>query len=99
MIRQDIDVAGYWNITIFYNVRTPGVNQGFSYSIISQRRSVVVIGIADSYEQFLNTVVHEAKHIQSTICDYYDVSEDSEDAAYLIGYIVMMMSRNFPKHI
>lgn len=95
MSRQDIDIAGYWDITVFYNVATPGTNQGFSYSDTRKRKSVIVIGIASSREQFLNTVVHEAKHVQSTICRYYGVSEDSEDAAYLIGYIVMMMSRCF----
>jgi len=36
----------------------------------------------------MNTIVHEAKHVQSHICEYYNVPEDSEEAAYLIGYIV-----------
>ena len=93
MTRQDIDVSGYWNITVFYNVRTPETNQGFTWTDTNQRRSIVVIGISESLEQFYNTVVHESKHVQSSICKYYDVDEDSEDAAYLIGYIVMNMVR------
>lgn len=95
MIRQDFDISGYWDVTVFYNVQTPELNQGFTYSDTNKRKSIVVIGLTDSLEQFYNTVVHEAKHLQSTICKYYDVSEDSEDAAYLIGYIVMKMSRKF----
>ena len=98
MIRQDIDIAGYWYVVIFYNVNTPELNQGFTYTDTIQRKSVVVIGNTDSLQQFYNTVVHEAKHLQSAICRYYDVSENSEDAAYLIGYIVMKMSECFSRY-
>lgn len=98
MIRQDIDIAGYWDVVVFYNVNTPELNQGFTYTDTIQRKSVVVIGNTDSLEQFYNTVVHEAKHLQSAICRYYDVSENSEDAAYLIGYIVMKMSECFSRY-
>ena len=48
-----------------------------------------------SQEQLMNTIVHEAKHVQSHICRYYNVEEDSEEAAYLIGYIVQKMHRVF----
>lgn len=95
MIRQDIDIANKWTLTVFYGVETPELNQGFSYTDTRKKRSIVVIGQTDSREQFLNTVVHEAKHVQSAICEYYNVDEDSEDAAYLIGYIVMKMSSHF----
>lgn len=37
------------------------------------------------------TQLREAKHVQSHICAYYDVDEDSEEAAYLIGYIAKRM--------
>lgn len=98
MIRQDIDIAGYWDVVVFYNVDTPELNQGFTYTDTIERKSVVVIGNTDSLQQFYNTVVHEAKHLQSAICRYYDVSENSEDAAYLIGYIVMKMSECFSRY-
>lgn len=55
------------------------------------------IGIADSKEQFINTIVHEIKHLQSHICEYYNVSEKGEQAAYLIGYIAMKMFKVFNK--
>lgn len=95
MTRQDIDIVGKWKIIVFYNVEMPELNQGFTYSDLNKKLSIVSIGLADSRKQFINTIVHEAKHIQSAICSYYDVDEDSEDAAYLIGYIVMKMSSNF----
>lgn len=88
MTRQDIDVAGYWKITIFYDVDTGWLNTGFTHSDTRKRRSVVVIGKSTSKRQFMNTMVHEMKHVQSAICRFYRVPEDGEDAAYLIGWII-----------
>ncbi len=91
MIRQDIDIEGYWRIVVVYDVYLGQDNSGFTYTNYEKRLSIVGIGRASSKSQFLNTIVHEAKHIQSNICTYYDVPEDGEQAAYLIGYIVMKM--------
>ena len=66
-------------------------NTGFTYSNINEKLSVVCIGETTSVEQFVSTVVHESKHIQSHICSYYGINEKSEEAAYLIGYIVKRM--------
>lgn len=52
-----------------------------------------------SEEQFLNTVVHEIKHLQSHICRYYNVDEDSEEAAYLTGYIAQKMHKYLIEYI
>ena len=48
MTRTDIDVGGYWSVTMFCDVPTPGMNQGFTSTDMKHRRSVVVIGVADS---------------------------------------------------
>ena len=64
------------------------VNCGFTFSRPELRMSVMVISPASSEEQFFNTLVHEIYHLQSTICDYYDVDPGTEDAAYLQGYIM-----------
>lgn len=55
--------------------------------------SIACIGKATSVDQFVSTTIHEAKHVQSHICAYYEVEENTEDAAYLIGYIVKQMYR------
>lgn len=68
-----------------------GVNTGMTFSNTQFKTSLVCIGSAESPDQFVNTVVHEAKHIQSHICDYYNIDESGERAAYLIGYIVQQM--------
>jgi hypothetical protein len=59
--------------------------------------SVVTIGLTSSKAQLLNTISHEIKHVQSHICKYYSVAEDSEDAAYLTGYLTMRMYQTFRK--
>lgn len=68
-------------------------NTGFTFSNEDTRMSIVCIGKAENKQQFLDTAIHEIKHVQSHICEYYDVEEDSEEAAYLIGYIARRMYR------
>lgn len=99
MIRQDIHIKDYWDIIVIYDVYLGETNSGFTHTNFKEKLSIVAIGKADSKKQFLNTIVHEAKHVQSHICMYYDVPEDGEDAAYLIGYIVMKMFDYFKQII
>ena len=69
------------------------LNTGFTVSDNSKKMSIVGIGTASNRAQFLNTVVHEINHVQAHICDYYNIDKDSEQAAYLIGYIAQRMYR------
>lgn len=66
-------------------------NTGFTFTNTEHMMSIVCIGKSTDSSQFVSTVVHEAKHVQSHICSYYDIKEGSEEAAYLIGYIVKRM--------
>jgi hypothetical protein len=91
--RQNIDINGYWKVIILYNVYLGELDTGFTYTDYSKRRSIVAISTSSSSEQFFNTLIHELKHLQSHICKYYNVKEDSEDAAYLIGYIAQNIYR------
>lgn len=95
MIRQDIDIEGYWTIIVIYDAPLGRKDVGFTYTTPSRRTSIVGIAPTSTQEQLLNTIVHEAKHVQSHICEYYNVPEDGEQAAYLIGYIVQNMHRVF----
>lgn len=95
MIRQDIDVVGKWKIIVVYNAFLGEKDTGFTYTDYKKRKSIVGISISSSHKQFFNTMMHEVKHVQSHICQYYDVDEDSEEAAYLVGYIVERMTPKF----
>lgn len=99
MRKQIINIEKYWTIYIIYNINLWDKDTGFTRTNMRNRTSVVVIGKADSKEEFLNTIIHEAKHVQSHICEYYNVPEDGEQAAYLIGYIVMKMFRAFKHYL
>ena len=66
-------------------------NSGVTFSNPEFRTSVVCINKTTSREELINTISHEADHVQDTICKYYNVTLDSEDAAYLIGYLVGKM--------
>ena len=67
--------------------------------------------IAISFIYFINTIfsilgydfpclsIIAGTSIISIICKYYNVKEDSEDAAYLIGYIIKNMANFFTKHL
>ena len=95
MIRQDIDINGYWKIIVVYDVELGQKDSGFTYTDYKKKQSIVGIGKSTSNSQLLNTITHEAKHVQSHICKYYDIKEDGEEAAYLIGYIIQQMYRTF----
>ena len=74
-------------------------NTGFTYSNSDYTMSIVCISETTSAEEFVNTAVHEAKHVQSHICEYYDIPEDGEEAAYIIGHIVSEMYKMVSKVI
>ena len=66
-------------------------DSGVTFTNPDYRTSVVCINKATSREELINTISHEADHVQDIICKYYDVSLDSEQAAYLIGYLIGKM--------
>lgn len=68
-----------------------GVNSGFTYSNSDLRMSLVVVSDATDESQWWDTLVHEVDHVQSAICDYYDVPLGSEAAAWTQGYIMRKM--------
>ena len=74
-----------------YNKISYKYDSGVTFSNPDYRTSIVCINKATSREELINTISHEADHIQDTICKYYDVPLDSEQAAYLIGYLVGKM--------
>lgn len=65
-------------------------NCGFNFTNSFQRRGVVLFGPVDSAPQFLNTFVHEMRHLTDAMASYYDL--ESEPAAYLSGDVAMMLA-------
>lgn len=92
MLKQIIKVINTW---INYDAPLGKRDVGFTYTDPEKRTSIVGIAATSSQGELLNTIVHEAKHVQSHICDYYNVPEDGEQAAYLIGFLVQNMHKVF----
>lgn len=64
---------------------------GFTYSNFKRRESVVAVSRSNSSEGFMNTLVHEARHLQQHIQDVYDIEDTSEEIYYLMGKLVQVM--------
>lgn len=67
------------------------LDSGVTFTNSDYKLSIVCINKGSTREQTINTISHEADHVQAAICDYYNVPLDSEQAAYLIGYLVGKM--------
>lgn len=72
-------------------------NTGLTFTNTDYKMSIICISAVTETSQFVNTAIHEAKHVQSHICSYYGIDEDSEEAAYLIGHLVQRMYKMFSK--
>lgn len=75
------------------------LNTGFIYSNFNIKSSVIVIGEAESKQEFINTIAHEANHLQSHIATVFNINEKGEEVCYLIGNIVERMYKVFSKII
>ena len=70
-----------------------GYNTGMAVSNETLKMSAIYISDATSVEQWWDTVAHELSHVCTAIIDTYDVPYDSEDAAYLSGYLMRQLVR------
>lgn len=74
-------------------------NTGFTYTHPIQRLSIMGIGHVTSDDEFVNTVVHEIKHLQSDICNYYSWKHDGEQASLVAGDIAGNMYQVFKNYL
>jgi len=62
-------------------------NKAFVFNVPWARMSVMVVGRVTHPAQFLNSFMHESGHLQQAILSYYQVPQDTEQGAYLQGFI------------
>lgn len=74
------------------NVRAGRLNEGFTYSEPSLRRSVLATGMATTGPEMLNTIVHEIVHIAQHMAMEDGIDPFNEDMAYLCGDIASTVS-------
>ena len=63
-------------------------NVGFTYTNMFKQESIIQVSKWTNKLQLVNTISHEARHLQQHISNYYKVNENSEDVCYLLAYIV-----------
>lgn len=67
------------------------MDSGFTYSNKAMRRSVVVVGLATSQAQFLNSFEHELRHLCDDIAEAEGMALQGEEVAYLTGNVNSML--------
>lgn len=67
------------------------LNNGFTYSNRPLKRSVMSLGRASSFAQFLNSFVHEVHHLATHIAEAVGMSLVGEPICYLSGNIAQKM--------
>lgn len=82
-----------------YSSLTKGdLNTGITYSNFYRKVTVMVISITSTPSEFLNSWMHEMKHLARHIEQAYGIDPYGEEAAYLEGGIAQKMfivARNF----
>lgn len=66
-------------------------NTGMAITNDDIKMSTIFISKASTPSEWWNTAIHELKHVADAIISYYDVEWDSEDAAYLTGYMTKQL--------
>lgn len=77
---------------ISMNMRRDEMDTGFTYSNPALRRSVMVIGRTSEGKQFLNSFVHELRHLVDDIAESSGMQITGEGVAYLTGDIAMSLA-------
>lgn len=67
------------------NMEGGKLNHGLTYSNMQMRESVLVVGVASTAAEFLNSLCHELHHLVAHISKAFGIDFDSETTAYLCG--------------
>lgn len=73
------------------NMSNGKMNTGLTYSNLKARMTVMVIGLADSPEEYENSITHERRHLEAHISKRFGLDPYGEDVAYLVGDISYAM--------
>ena len=69
-----------------------GVNSGFTYTNPELHKSILVVNVSSSVDEYINTFNHEKNHVEMHICEEYDIDPYSEEAAYLSGELASLLT-------
>ena len=78
----------------YRNLSSGHVDTGLTYSNPRKRKTVMVVGYASSGEEFLNSLLHEMRHVEEHILSASGVEPYGEPVAYLTGELGREMYRS-----
>lgn len=78
----------------FENLMNGKLDTGLCYSNYTSRKSVLVVALTSSPDEFLNSLTHESAHACVHIATALGVNHKSEDFAYMVGDLCQEM---YPK--
>lgn len=95
---RQIGADRYFLTRAHKNLTDGELNGGITFSSKDKRKSVWVTEITSSAAEFLDSIVHEIRHLEQHIANVFGLDENSEDVCYLCGEIAY---RLFPycKHL
>lgn len=70
-------------------------NQAFTYS--NGRRTCIYIGWTTSPSEFLNSLIHELRHLVDHIAEYYGL-ENNETVGYISGDAAFLLAEEICEH-
>lgn len=62
-------------------------NGGFTYSNKDERETLMVVGLATSKAEYVNSITHELRHLCDDIASVVEIPSSGEEIAYLTGNI------------
>ena len=72
-----------------------GKAKAVTYSNTKQHISIVLFNKHKTFEDYINSIVHEAEHIKQAMLKAYHVKDKGEHPAYTVGYLVIRMWEGF----
>lgn len=68
------------------------LNTGFTYSNKLARETLMVIGLASSNAEYINSITHELRHLCDDIASVVGIHDSGEEVAYLTGDVASQMA-------
>lgn len=86
-----------FNKACYESIARRELNTGFTCSNRLTHQTLICINKSSSKEEFINTVCHEIRHLESHIATVFNLDEKGEEVCYLIGEISEEMFQVFKR--
>lgn len=69
------------------NLMSGQLNNGLTFSNAGRRETIWVVALTSSAREFIDSFVHEIRHLEQHIANECGIDQNSEEACYLCGDI------------